>query len=143
MRSEDRSRKSDQNSGIWAPTSDIQSSMTITRNNYEEYFILYMDNELSSDDRRQVELFVNENPDLKEELHLLMQTQLIPDSSFVFAGKEQLLKTSGTISINTNNYEEWLLLYTDNELTAEQKIATEQFIANHPAAKAELEFLQK
>lgn len=102
-----------------------------------------MDNELSSDDRRQVELFVKENPDLQEDLNLLMQTQLIPDSSFVFAGKEQLLKNTDTISIDTNNYEEWLLSYTDNELSAEQKIAVEQFITNHPAAKAELEFLQK
>jgi len=117
--------------------------MNITRHNYEEYFILYMDNELSSENRRQVELFVQENPDLKEELNLLMQTQLVPDSSFVFAGKVQLLKTPGAISIDTTNYEEWLLSYTDNELSAEQKIAVEKFIANHPAAKAELEFLQK
>src|SRR5688500_3588909 len=104
--------------------------MNINRHNYEEYFILYMDNELSSDGRREVELFVKENPDLQEELNLLMQTQLIPDNSFVFAGKEQLLKDPGTISINTNNYEEWLLSYTDNELSAEQKIAVEKFIAN-------------
>ncbi|MGZ5220522.1 MAG: anti-sigma factor family protein [Chitinophagaceae bacterium] len=117
--------------------------MIITRNNYEEFFILYMDNELSSDDRRQVELFVNENPDLQEELNLLMQTQLVPDSSFVFEGKERLLKTPAGISIDTSNYEEWLLSYTDNELSAEQKIAVERFIANHPAAKAELELLQK
>ncbi|HKO81847.1 MAG TPA: hypothetical protein VJU78_15685 [Chitinophagaceae bacterium] len=117
--------------------------MNINRTNYEEYFILYMDNELSSDDRRLVELFVKENPDLQEELNLLMQTQLAPDDSFVFTGKEQLLKGSGTISIDTSNYEEWLLSYTDNELSAEQKIAVEQFISNHPAAKTELEFLQK
>lgn len=101
-----------------------------------------MDNELSGDDRRGVELFVKENPDLQEELNLLMQTQLIPDNSFVFDGKEQLLKEPG-IPINTSNYEEWLLSYTDNELSADQKIAVEQFIISHPAAKTELEFLQK
>ena len=102
-----------------------------------------MDNELSSDDRRQVELFVKENSDLQEELKLLMQTQLVPDNSFVYTGKEQLLKDAGTISIDAGNYEEWLLSYTDNELSVEQKTAVEQFITNHPAAKAELEFLQK
>ena len=119
------------------------NEMNITRNNYEECFILYMDNELSSEDRRQVELFVKENPDLQEELNLLKQTQLVPDSSFVFADKEQLLKTPGSIAIDTTNYEEWLLSYTDNELSAEQKLTVEKFIANHSAAKAELEFLQK
>lgn len=102
-----------------------------------------MDNELSGEDRRQVELFVKENPDLQEELNLLMQTQLVPDSSFVFADKEQLLKTPGAIAIDTTNYEEWLLSYADNELSAEQKLTVEKFIANHPAAKAELELLQK
>ncbi len=117
--------------------------MNITRHNYEEYFILYMDNELSSEDRSEVELFVKENPDLQEELNLLMQTQLAPDTSFGFAGKEQLLKTPGSISIDTTNYEEWLLSYTDNELPAEQKIAVEKFITNHPVVKTELEFLQK
>lgn len=117
--------------------------MNITRNNYEEYFILYVDNELSSEDRRQVELFTKENPDLQDELNLLMQTQLVPDSSLVFANKEQLLKTPGAISIDTTNYEEWLLSYTDNELSAEQKNSVEKFIATHPAAKTELEFFQK
>ena len=102
-----------------------------------------MDNELSSEDRREVELFVKENTDLREELNLLMQTRLVPDSASVFAGKEQLLKTPGSISIDTTNYEEWLLSYADNELSAEQKIAVEKFITNHPVVKTELEFLQK
>jgi hypothetical protein len=94
------------------PTTTTNNEMNITRNNYEEYFILYMDNELTSEDRRQVELFVEGNPDLQEELNLLKQTQLVPDSSFVFADKEQLLKTPGGIAIDTTNYEEWLLSYT-------------------------------
>ena len=117
--------------------------MIITRHNYEEYFILYMDNELNREERRLVEFFVKENPDLQEELNLLTQTQLIPDSSLVFAEKEQLLKTAGAVSINPINYEEWLLSYTDNELSTEQKIAVELFIDEHADAKAELELIQK
>ena len=68
----------------------MEAIMNITRHNYEEYFILYMDNELGSDDRRQVELFVQENPDLKEELDWLLQSRLTPDDSVVFDEKEQL-----------------------------------------------------
>ena len=116
--------------------------MNITRHNYEEYFILYLDNELGSEDRRLIELFVIENPDLKEELNLLMQSQLVADTSVVFNNKEQLMR-SDSVSIHIDNYEKWLLSYTDNELSAEQKIAVEQFVAAHPAIKAELEFLQK
>ena len=40
----------------------------------------------------QVELFVQENPDLKEELDLLLQTRLVPDDAVVFDKKEQLIK---------------------------------------------------
>jgi hypothetical protein len=102
-----------------------------------------MDNELGSEDRSRVELFVQENPDLKNELDWLLQSRLVPDASLVFDNKEQLMKTSGDSSINTTNYEKWLLLYTDNELTAEQKLAIEKFAAAHPAIQEELELLQK
>ena len=113
--------------------------MKITRHNYEEYFILYLDNELSSEDRRQVELFVQDNPDLKTELDLLNQSQLVPDTAIVFSNKEGLMRSTGSNTvINISNYGEWLLLYTDNELSPEQKIAVEKFVATHPVASAEL-----
>ncbi len=117
--------------------------MNITRHNYEEYFILYMDNELGSEDRHRVELFVQENPDLNEALDWLLQSRLVPDASLVFDNKEQLMKTSGVESINITNYEEWLLLYTDNELTFEQKTAVEKFASDHPAIQEELALLAK
>jgi len=117
--------------------------MNITRHNYEEYFILYLDNELSSDDRRQVEIFVQENADLKEEFDLLLQTRLMPDDAVMFNNKQQLLKTALPGPINDSNFEEWLLLYIDDELTGQQKIAVEEFLVNHPSAKTELGLLQK
>jgi hypothetical protein len=117
--------------------------MNITRDNYEEFFILYLDNELNSVDRGEVERFVNENPDLKNELELLLQTRMTPDHNLVFDGKEQLLKTDLPAPINKNNFEEWLLLYIDNELTSQQKIAIEEFVAGHPPAETALQQLQK
>ena len=117
--------------------------MNINRNNYEEYFILYLDNELGSDDRRQVELFVQENADLKGEFDLLSQTRLAPDDAVVFDEKQQLLNIASAASINDSNFEEWLVLYIDNELTGQQKISVEEFLVNHPAAKTELGILQK
>ncbi|MBK5273275.1 MAG: hypothetical protein JJE22_19910, partial [Bacteroidia bacterium] len=117
--------------------------MNINRNNYEEYFILYMDNELGNDDRHQVEDFVQKHPDLKEELELLTQYKLVPDTSIVFNKKEELLMHDDASALTSENYEEWLVLYLDNELTDEQKRTVDQFIAAHPSAKEELALLQR
>lgn len=117
--------------------------MNINRHNYEEYFILYMDNELSAEERRMVEEFVQHHPDLKDELNSLMQFKLTPDTHIVFEGKEELLKENGNSIITLNNYEEWFSLYTDNELTAEQKLLVDKFTAANPAAQKELDILQK
>lgn len=117
--------------------------MNINRHNYEEYFILYMDNELGSDDRRMVEAFVQQHPDLKEELDILLQYKLEPDASVVFNGKEELIKVNGDAPITLRNYEEWLVLYLDNELTPDRAKTVEQFINDNPAVKQEFVFLQK
>ena len=117
--------------------------MSINRHNYEEFFILYLDNELSSEDRRQVELFVQNHPDLGEELQLLEQTRFELDPTVVFEAKESLMKPVGLGWINADNQEEWLVQYIDNELINEQKAAVEIYVANNPSVKAELELLQR
>src|SRR6188474_164110 len=117
--------------------------MNITRNNYEEFFILYLDNELCSDDRSEVESFVRENPDLKNEFDLLLQTRMTPDHDLMFDGKQQLLKTASPAPISETNFEEWLLLYIDNELTPKEKIAVEEFVTQNSSAENALKQLQK
>lgn len=117
--------------------------MNITRHNYEEYFILYMDNELDSEGRRMVEAFAQQHPDLKEELDNLLQYKLTPDTSIFFDGKEDLLKENGHSLITLNNYQEWLSLYIDNELDSEQVQLIDRFVAMHPAAQRELALLQQ
>jgi anti-sigma factor RsiW len=124
--------------------------MNINRHNYEEHFILYMDNELSSDERRMVEAFVQQHPDLQEELDILLQYKLVPDTNITFTGKEELMKVNlpvrqagGDTPVTLTNYEEWLVLYMDNELSGEQKVTVEQFIANNSSVKEELALLQR
>ncbi len=117
--------------------------MNINRHNYEEFFILYMDNELESDDRRMVEEFVLQHPDLKEELDILLQHKMMPDTNIMFPGKAELMKENGSTPVSLTNYEEWLVLYTDKELTADQRKGIEQFIANNPFVQEELALLQR
>jgi len=117
--------------------------MSIDRHNYEEYFLLYIDNELAVDQKKQVEEFVRQNPDLEEELVMLQQSRLIPDHRIVFEGKDLLMKKENQSFINLDNYEEWLVLYVDDELSGEEKTAVEKFAASHSHVQAELDlFLQ-
>lgn len=116
--------------------------MNINRHNYEEFFILYLDNELSPADRESVALFVQENPDLEEEFGLLQQSRFVADTALVFEEKDQLMRFSDNSAVTPGNYEQWLLLYIDNELTAAQRAAVEDFAAAHPEVKEELEILQ-
>ncbi|MDP9230585.1 MAG: hypothetical protein M3O67_07930, partial [Bacteroidota bacterium] len=117
--------------------------MNINRNNYEEYFILYADNELPAAERKLVAEFILANPDLEEELVMIQQSKLIPDHTLVFSEKELLVKHETNATINLTNYEEFLVLYTDNELNPAAKIQVEKFLAHHPGIYKELEILQK
>lgn len=115
--------------------------MNINRHNYEEFFILYLDNELSGDKRSEVELFVQANPDLEEEFNMLLQSRFVTDNDVVFENKELLLQSTHEIGIT--NYEEWLLLYVDNELSPEDRTAVEKFTNDYPPARQELMLLEK
>jgi hypothetical protein len=66
--------------------------MQINRNNYEEFFLLYVDNELPAGERRAVEEFVLLHPDLQEELEILSGSVLTPVDDIVFEYKEELYK---------------------------------------------------
>src|SRR5450755_946214 len=66
------------------------SAMDINRNNYETFFLIYLDRELSHADMHAVEKFLNENTDLQKEFSLLQQTILVPEE-LVFEHRELLL----------------------------------------------------
>jgi hypothetical protein len=95
----------------------------ITPSNYEEYFILYIDNELDAAERSLVESFLSLHPHLAEELEMLMTTKL-PADSVSFYNKEELLSSS----MKLNVVDEQLLLYVDNEASSTQKISVEEKI---------------
>jgi hypothetical protein len=65
--------------------------MEINRNNYETFFLLYLDRELNPSEMSDVEKFVAENADLQKEFSLLRQTILVP-APIVFDQKELLFR---------------------------------------------------
>jgi hypothetical protein len=115
----------------------------ITRDNYEAYFVMYVDDELNATERMAVEQFIQQNPDLEEELVMLQQSVLRPDAGIVFDHKENLFRHTTTDGINESNCEEYFILYGDDELTNEEKDKVEQFVYKHPQYQANFELIQQ
>ncbi|CAN5698064.1 hypothetical protein BH11BAC3_BH11BAC3_05220 [soil metagenome] len=112
--------------------------MNINRHNYETFFLLYIDNELSVADRKAVDVFVQENTDLQEEFLMLTQSILKADD-VVFDAKELLFKKESVIE----DLQEKLLLLLDQELDKNAGEAIEALIEKDTSVKKEWELLQQ
>ena len=119
--------------------------MNINRNNYELFFLLYIDRELNADEMHAVENFLEENPDLRVEMDMLSGTILREDqAAAVFPDKSKLYRTTDTSNpVSILNYESYFVQYADDELNNEEKAATEKFVYDNPEFQAEFELIQQ
>lgn len=76
----------------------------VTWENYEEYMLLYADNELNEAEVKTLMAFVEEHPELKKELNAYAATKLVPDKELVFENKDILLKKGGSDTIALNRW---------------------------------------
>ena len=106
--------------------------------NYEEWFVLYMDDELTPAQKEMVENFLLQHPELQEEMDLLRSTKL-PVDAVSFPGKEELRADA----MKLNMVDENLLLYIDNELPAAEKKAVEEKIATDQTYRLQHGILQQ
>lgn len=114
-----------------------KKTIAVTPSNYEEYFLLYVDNELTTEERTAVEAFVAAHPHLKEELTLLLSTQLPAGETII--NKECLLADGMKITVEEGNF----LLYIDDELEGKEKdVLRERLIASKDL-QAQYELLLK
>jgi hypothetical protein len=114
--------------------------MNINRHNYEEFFLLYVDNELTAGQRKIVDAFVATNPDLQEEFDLIQQATFTADVKLDETFISSLLKPVGEESTIS---EEQLLLYVDDELSAAEKAAVEKELLTSPSLQKELQWLRR
>ncbi len=116
--------------------------MNINQHNYEEFFLLYVDGELSAADKQAVDQFVQANPGLAVELEMLLQMRLTDDEPVLFEGKESLFRNEAA-EIGLHNHEEHFLLYVDNELDRVSKEKVETFVLQHPALQESFTLLKQ
>lgn len=120
----------------------MKSEMHIDQHNYEEFFLLYVDGELSATDKQTVDQFVQANPGLAVELEMLLQMRLTDEEPVLFEGKESLFRNEAA-EINLQNHEEQFLLYVDNELDEVSKEKVETFVLQHPALQESFTLLKQ
>lgn len=116
-------------------------TMELNINNYEEYFLLYADNELSVEEMRRVEDFVRNNPVLKEEFESILKTILTSDTTIEFEDKTILFKRVSSFDARTN--EENLVLYHDNELSKVEEEMVERLVREDGSLKKEFDLIKR
>ncbi|NTW25100.1 MAG: hypothetical protein HGA37_10390 [Lentimicrobium sp.] len=115
--------------------------MKINRLNYEEFAISYLDGTLDPVDAAELLLFLEQNPDLKDEFHELDQISLKADTDIQYNLKELLLQPADVdaINISTDNYNFYFIAASEGDLSEKGMLAVKQFISNHPELKPVLE----
>ncbi len=114
----------------------------INKDNYEEYFLLYVDQELTAAEKSEVDAFIEKNPGLKAELQVFLDTRLDIEE-VKMEGLEELYRHEEKGLVNENNYEEYQVLFIDNEIGQEERKALEIYNGSHPEAAANFEWLKK
>lgn len=107
--------------------------MKINQQNYETYFVRYLDNELSMDEVAEVQLFLQLHPELKNDLEAFRSTILQPDEQQVFPVKS-LLKHS----VHAGNYDEYFARWIENDLSPAEIAEVNAFLQEHPGYHKQL-----
>ena len=90
--------------------------MEINQHNYEHYFLMYIDNELSGEERAAVNDFIMQYPNYANKLEALQQLKISPDT-LIYENKFSLYKLS--------EQDEQCIAYLENEMTNEEKASFE------------------
>lgn len=112
----------------------VKISEGIDASNYEEYFVGAVENVLSAEEKKELEQFLEMNPDKRAELELLRQTILEPEPEIVFENKSALKKS---VLVTETNFEEYAVMALEGELSAEALVQFNAFLAAHPAQQKE------
>jgi len=108
--------------------------MEINRNNYEIFFLDYMDGNLDRAMVAELLIFVEENPDLKEEFEDFELISVPVESSVVFEDKNSLKKNhvTGVDNINSTNYQNYFIASIENDLSDEELKQLKLFLKKNP-----------
>jgi hypothetical protein len=117
--------------------------MKISRQNYEAYFLDYLEGKLDSDQMVEFLSFLKSNPDLENELRGFENIQINP-GGIIFPDKASLKKTIADIPlINESNFEEYCIAKIEGDLRGKDEIILEGYLFKHPEKRKDLELFTR
>jgi hypothetical protein len=113
--------------------------MMITRDNYEPFFLDYLEGNLKETMIDQFLDFLEQNPDLKEELQLFDNIHL-PEEQVAFSGKQHLYKSEHD---DKPAFEMKTIAYMEGDLKDDERKSFETFLSAHPELQKEYNLFGK
>jgi hypothetical protein len=114
--------------------------MKIDRSNYEIWLIDWLDGNLSALKVEQLQLFLSENPELREEFDELTTFSLKP-SEKSFSHKDHLKKS--TEDLPGSQFKYLCIAFLENDLSADQQTELKESTDQDPEKKRTFELIQK
>lgn len=114
----------------------------INLNNYEEYFIDYLDGNLNPSEVNQLMSFLDLYPELKEELNSF-DNEIFAAPEEVFKAKEILKRNSIIVNTNSDNFDELCIAKLEGDLSDFEVQLFDKFIKSDSARARELELYKK
>ena len=113
--------------------------MKINRNNYGAYFIDYLDGNLDEKLVDDFLEFLQQNPDLKEELALFQSVSLEPEE-INFSKKDLLYKNKFDLEDNFNRAS---VASLEGDLNSDEKAEFENYLQSHPEKRKDFQLFEK
>jgi hypothetical protein len=106
--------------------------MKINRNNYEAFFLDYIEGTLGTTEKAELEAFLVNNPDLKTELDNFESISL-PFSENIFSQKELLKKDiTNILKITDSNFEELCIARLEGDMDKDTEVLFERYLNQNP-----------
>lgn len=117
--------------------------MKIDLNNYEAYFLDYLEGNLSPDQVAELLLFLEQHPSLKNEVEDPGLVELEPEVAPSFPHKEALRLPDYSSPITHRNEEDYFIAYREDVLPLSQRAEVEEYLLRFPGRRKDFDTYQK
>lgn len=123
----------------------MKKEVNINHSNYEEYIVNYLDGNISPLETAELFLFIEQNPDLNEDIDELRNMKAEADESVVF-GFNEVLKHNydkDALEINQDNCLYYFTAALEGDLSEKGLERVKGFVAQHPGLQRDFELMQQ